>query len=55
MDDEFIDILMKNDPKIIRDWINSEGKSPKPISPIYFFSDLTKEESIRVKSPIFRL
>lgn len=55
MDDEFMSILKQNNSEIIRNWINMEGKKPKPISPIYFFLDLTRDEMKRVKNPIYKL
>ena len=50
MSDPFIDLLMRNDSDEIRDYINSKGKRAKPVSPIYFFSDLPKEDFEIIKT-----
>lgn len=42
---KFIDILNNNDEDEIRDYVISKGKKPKPVSPIYYISDLTEEQA----------
>lgn len=32
----FIDILIKNDPESMKDFLLKNGKKPKPISPLIF-------------------
>ena len=45
----FIDLLMRNDEDEIRRYIESNGKKAKPVSPIYFFSDLSKDDFNKVQ------
>ena len=40
----FIDILMENNPESVMEFLLENGKSPKPVSPIYFLSKENKEK-----------
>lgn len=44
MEDEFKSILIKNNENQLIKWTISNGKKPKPVSPIYFFDDLSEED-----------
>ena len=45
--DEFFELLLLNDEIKLKNFINSEGKSPKPICPIMFESEDTKDNDSR--------
>lgn len=49
----FIDLLMNNVKEDILDYVKSFGKGPKPVSPIYYFEDLTEEQTKIYKKPIY--
>ena len=43
MEDEFKKILIDNNEDQLVEWTKNNGKKPKPVSPIYFFDDLSEE------------
>lgn len=44
----FFEVLLLNNEKETMDFVLSEGKSPKPVSPIYFVDDTESSEDIKV-------
>ena len=44
MENEFKDILISNNEDKLVEWTKNNGKKPKPVSPIYFFDDLSDED-----------
>lgn len=44
MEDEFKKILIDNNETKLVEWTINNGKKPKPVSPIYFFDDLSDED-----------
>lgn len=44
-----LNILLEKNEKKIKQWINSNGKKAKPVSPIYLFSDLSEESFKNIK------
>ena len=44
----FFEVLLLNNEKETMDFVLSEGKSPKPVSPIYFVDDTERSEDTNV-------
>ncbi len=44
--ENFIDILIENDENKIKQWVRSNGKRAKPVSPIFYIDDLPENEAI---------
>ncbi len=54
MEITFKDIFNSQDEDMIREWLDINGKGPKPISPIIQFKYLSDEEKHKFFSPIER-
>ena len=51
-EDDYLTILNKNDPELLRRFLLSNGKKQKPISPIYFISKEVNNEECRINDTV---
>lgn len=49
----FIDLLIENDENHIKEWVKSNGKRAKPVSPIFYIDDLPEDEAALYKNGFF--
>ena len=43
---DFVNIIMNNDEEKLNNFLLIYGKNPKPISPIYYLKDYSKEMEV---------